>query len=57
MRPENTKTPDVILKKTWLERELKNGHEIFCVFDDRDSVVDMWRSEGIQCFQVNYGNF
>ena len=27
------------------------------VFDDRNRVVDMWRSEGISCFQVAEGDF
>lgn len=27
------------------------------VFDDRNRVVDMWRSEGIPCFQVAEGDF
>jgi len=31
--------------------------DILCVFDDRQKVVDMWRKNGITCFQVNYGDF
>ena len=27
------------------------------VFDDRNGVVDMWRKEGIPCFQVAEGDF
>jgi len=27
------------------------------VFDDRDQVVEMWRANGIPCFQVAPGNF
>lgn len=27
------------------------------VLDDRDQVVNMWRSLDIDCFQVNYGSF
>jgi len=27
------------------------------VFDDRQQVVDMWRQNGLTCFQVADGNF
>ena len=27
------------------------------VFDDRQQVVDMWRANGLTCFQVAEGNF
>jgi hypothetical protein len=30
---------------------------ILCVFDDRQKVVDMWRDNGIDCFQVAPGDF
>ena len=33
------------------------GEKPTMVFDDRDSVVDMWRSEGIKTFQPERGNF
>jgi len=55
MRPQGTFTPDDVLKKGWLD-EL-GAENIFCVFDDRDKVVKMWRDNGLTCFQVNYGNF
>jgi hypothetical protein len=55
MRPKGTFTPDDVLKKQWLD-EL-GAENIFCVFDDRDKVVKMWRDNGLTCFQVNYGNF
>ena len=41
----------------WLDQEMAAGHEIMCVFDDRDKVVKMWRENGISCFQVAPGNF
>ena len=55
MRPQGSFTPDDILKKAWLD-EL-GAENVFCVFDDRDKVVQMWRNNGLTCFQVNYGNF
>ena len=36
---------------------LVDGTDVVCSFDDRDKVVQMWRDNGITCFQVNYGNF
>jgi phosphoglycolate phosphatase-like HAD superfamily hydrolase len=57
MRKHNSFTPDDVLKKQWLDELILQGHEILCVFDDRDKVVKMWRENGIPCFQVNYGDF
>lgn len=57
MRPNGSFTPDDVLKKMWLDEIIANGNEVMCAFDDRDKVVKMWRSNGIACFQVNYGNF
>ena len=31
--------------------------DVFAVFDDRNQVVDMWRSNGLTCFQVAKGDF
>lgn len=57
MRPRQTFTPDDVLKKGWLDELIEDGHEVMCVFDDRDKVVKMWRENGISCFQVAEGNF
>lgn len=43
--------PDVELKRAWLNF-YKREHILFAV-DDRQRVVDMWRSEGITCLQCN----
>ena len=51
--------PDEILKKKMLLEFVGDEwkSEIFCVFDDRQKVVDMWRDLGLTCFQVASGNF
>ena len=52
-------TPDDVLKQMWLD-ELFPGDEkesIVAVFDDRNKVVDMWRKNGLPCFQVAPGDF
>ena len=48
---------DDLLKKKWLDDLFPNTDDIICVFDDRDKVVQMWRDNGIACFQVADGNF
>lgn len=51
MRSAGDYTPDVDLKRSWLHA-LHPDERPDVVFDDRGRVVDMWRSEGIACFQV-----
>jgi len=50
---------DDLLKKHWLDTIFPGDevNRIISVFDDRDQVVDMWRSNNIPCFQVAPGNF
>jgi hypothetical protein len=46
---------DVDVKKGFLQRfqfDFPN-EEIVCVFDDRQRVVDFWRSQGLECYQVD----
>ena len=60
MRPkEKLFMKDADLKQLWLnDKELiPNISDVFAVFDDRDQVVDMWRKNGLTCFQVADGNF
>jgi hypothetical protein len=55
MRAASDFTPDEELKRQWIvEYDLAM---ILCVFDDRQKVVDMWRSLGLACFQVAPGDF
>jgi beta-phosphoglucomutase-like phosphatase (HAD superfamily) len=55
MRPEGNYEPDQIWKARFLRKF--DPETILCVFDDRQKVVDMWRSKGITCFQVAPGDF
>ena len=48
---------DNTLKQHWLDTLFEDKDEIFGVFDDRNQVVDMWRDNGLTCFQVADGNF
>lgn len=54
MRPEGDHTPDHDLKLSWL-RECSQPPAL--VFDDRATVVSMWRANGVACAQVAEGRF
>lgn len=57
MRSDNDHRPDHIIKLELLERIRLDGYDPIAAFDDRNSVVAMWREQGIRCFQVAPGNF
>ncbi len=58
MRPAgNTEDDRVIKTRYWNELPDGDKSRVVAVFDDRDKVVEMWRSRGIACYQVAYGNF
>ncbi len=59
MRPLNDFTPDDVLKHQFYETVLNDEDKkrLECVFDDRQKVVDMWRSMGVTCLQVAPGDF
>ena len=48
--------PDEILKKDMLDK-YADIDDVFLVVDDRNKVVDMWRSLGLTVFQVAEGDF
>jgi hydroxymethylpyrimidine pyrophosphatase-like HAD family hydrolase len=53
MRCAGDYTPDDLLKKQFLDNMLISDRKrLISVFDDRDRVVQMWRENGIACFQV-----
>lgn len=58
MRPSGDHRPDDELKEMWLNHMLPSDRDrLVATFDDRQRVVDMWRRNGIQCFQVAPGDF
>ena len=56
MRYDGDRREDYILKGEWLDALPSNAFPKV-VFEDRQSVVDMWRSRGVICCQVAPGNF
>lgn len=57
MRPTKDYRKDNEIKEEIYNNHLKDKYNILGVFDDRQQVVDMWRSLGLKCFQVEPGNF
>ena len=57
MRPEGDHRPDLVIKSEILDYILANGFMPRVVLDDRNQVVDMWRSRGLTCLQVQAGNY
>lgn len=58
MRPVGDKRQDRIIKGELFNQHIRENYNVKLVLDDRSQVVDLWRQElGIDCFQVNYGDF
>mgnify|MGYP003136180466 CR=1 FL=1 len=56
MRKDGDYRRDDIVKEEILNEHIDRNRVLF-VLDDRDQVVDMWRRNGLTCFQVAEGNF
>lgn len=59
-REEDNHRPDHIIKKDAYNEMIGPWMypvRVIGVFEDRQSVVDMWREEGLTCFQVDSGDF
>lgn len=52
MRADGDFRQDYIIKEEMLHTIQRMGYEILFTLDDRQQVVDMWRRNGIPCFQV-----
>jgi hypothetical protein len=62
MRPTGDFRPDHIVKKELLDnylvsKESISSKDIAAIFEDRQSVVNMWRENGYKCLQVAPGDF
>lgn len=57
MRESGDMRNDAIVKREIYLEKIQPSHNVLAVFDDRNRVVDMWRSFGLTCLQVNYGDF
>lgn len=57
MRATGDSRDDRIVKKELYETWVKNRYNVRFVLDDRDRVVEMWRSLGLKVLQVAEGDF
>jgi len=57
MRKTGDRRKDSIIKEEIFWEHIEPNYNVIAVFDDRDQVVKMWRSLGLKCLQVDYGNF
>ncbi len=57
MRKSGDSRADYIIKEEIYREHIEGKYNVLGVFDDRDQVIDLWRSLGIQAYQVNYGSF
>lgn len=57
MRKTGDMRKDSIIKEEIYTNEIEGKYNVLMILDDRDQVVEFWRSKGLVCFQVAPGNF
>lgn len=57
MRKENDIRKDSVIKQELYEAHIKGKYNVQFVLDDRNQVVELWRSLGLTCLQVAPGDF
>ena len=61
MRPDHDQAHDCVLKpgmlKAWLNDWHLSTHDVWFAIDDRTSVVQAYRSMGVNCWQVREGDY
>lgn len=57
LRAVGDRRRDVTVKHEIYRRHIKNHYTILCVLEDRNQVVDLWRSLNLTCLQVAPGDF
>lgn len=57
MRKTGDFRKDAVIKEEIYREHIEPSYDVFCVFDDRNQVVDMWREIGLKCFQPEAGDF
>ncbi|QZD99262.1 polynucleotide kinase [Mycobacterium phage Moostard] len=51
------KLPDYLIKYRLFNEHIRGKYNVRFVLDDRNQVVDLWRSLGLKCLQVQPGDF
>ena len=57
MRATGDRRKDSIVKGELFDAHVRGKYNVLFVLDDRNQVVEFWRSIGLSCFQVAEGNF
>lgn len=57
MRADGDFRSDAIVKRELFDRWVRDRFNVQVVLDDRNRVVELWRSLGLPCWQVNDGDF
>ena len=57
MRPQSDKRADSVVKVELFDTWIRDNYDVKGVVDDRDVVVDAWRSMGLTCLQPQRGDF
>jgi predicted kinase len=57
MRPQGDTCKDSVVKRELFDQHIRDKYYVEFVLDDRDQVVQMWRSLGLTCLQVADGDF
>lgn len=57
MRRTGDQRRDSIVKAELFDQYIRDRFDVKFVLDDRNQVVDMWRSLGLTCLQVQAGNY
>lgn len=57
MRAAGDMRKDFTVKAELFDRHVRDVYDVACVLDDRQQVVDAWRSIGLACLQVAPGDF
>ena len=56
LRPDDNYEPDYVFKQSVLDMLIESDLKPDLVFDDRPSVIEMWRKNGIPCLDVGGWN-
>jgi hypothetical protein len=57
MRRTGDYRPDFMIKEEIYHEHIELFYDVVACFDDRQQIVDMWRSLGLTCLQVAKGDF
>ena len=56
-REEGDQRPDAVIKEELFWNHVADNYDVKFVVDDRNQMVDRWRAIGLECWQVNFGDF